>query len=89
MRRVAVQLQDLLPTTKIVLAYFDLTYIIINMDKKLTGRGGPGRGQGRKPAPEAEAMVQVNVMLQPTQKEKLKRLGGAPWVRKKIDQAKE
>ena len=59
------------------------------MEKKLTGRGGPGRGQGRKPIQEGEPMVPVTVKMLPTQKEKLKRLGGGPWVRKKIDQAKE
>jgi hypothetical protein len=59
------------------------------MENKPTGRGGAGRGQGRKPKPEGEAMVQVTMKMLPTQKEKLARLGGAPWVRKKIDQAKE
>ena len=34
-------------------------------------------------------MVPVTVKMQPAQREKLQRLGGAPWVRKKIDQAKE
>lgn len=34
-------------------------------------------------------MVPVTMKLKPAQKEKLERLGGAPWVRKKIDQAKE
>lgn len=34
-------------------------------------------------------MVPVTIKLEPAQKEKLQRLGGAPWVRKKIDQAKE
>lgn len=34
-------------------------------------------------------MVPFTMKLEPTQKEKLQRLGGAPWVRKKIDQAKE
>ena len=69
--------------------HLENTYIIFNMENKLVGRGGAGRGQGRKPKPEDEAMVQVNIMLLPPQKEKLKRLGGAPWVREKIDKAKE
>ena len=34
-------------------------------------------------------MVPVTVKMLPAQKEKLQRLGGAPWVRDKIDQAKE
>jgi hypothetical protein len=62
---------------------------INNMTDKIVGRGGPGRGQGRKPKPEGEAMVPVTLKMLPAQKEKLTRLGGAPWVRKKIDNAKE
>lgn len=31
----------------------------------------------------------VSIKMTDEQKEKLARLGGAPWVRKKIDQAKE
>lgn len=34
-------------------------------------------------------MVVVPMRLQPAQRDKLKRLGGAAWVRRKIDQAKE
>lgn len=34
-------------------------------------------------------MVPVTIKLQPAQRDKLQRLGGAPWVRKKIDRAKE
>jgi hypothetical protein len=34
-------------------------------------------------------MVPVTLKLLPAQKEKLHRLGGPAWVRKKIDQAKE
>jgi hypothetical protein len=64
-------------------------YYHINMDKKITGRGGPGRGQGRKPLVQGEIMVPVTLKMLPTQREKLKKLGGAPWVRQKIDQAKE
>lgn len=59
------------------------------MIDKAVGRGGPGRGQGRKPKPEGEAMVPVTVKMLLAQKDKLARLGGAPWVRKKIDDAKE
>jgi hypothetical protein len=59
------------------------------MEKKLVGRGGAGRGQGRKPLCVGEPLVQVNIRLLPAQKEKLQRLGGAPWVREKIDKAKE
>lgn len=59
------------------------------MENKLSGRGGPGRGQGRKPFPDGEAMVPVTVKMKPAQRDKLARLGGAPWVRSKIDKAKE
>lgn len=34
-------------------------------------------------------MVPVMVKMKPAQKEKLQRLGGAPWVRQKIDKAPE
>lgn len=71
---------------EIVLAIIEYCITINNMVNKLTGRGGPGRGQGRKPKPEGEAMVPVTVKMLPVQREKLKRLGGAPWVRTKIDQ---
>ncbi len=59
------------------------------MTKALTGRGGPGRGQGRKALPEGEAMVTTTVKLKSAQREKLTRLGGAPWVRDRIDKARE
>lgn len=63
--------------------------ITINtMKAKLTGQGGPGRGQGRKPLPEGEAMVPVVLKMKPAQKDKLAKLGGAPWVRDRIDKAK-
>jgi hypothetical protein len=45
---------------------------------------GPGRPRERE-----EPMVPMTIKLEPSQKEKLQRLGGAPWVRKKIDQAPE
>ncbi len=59
------------------------------MNEKLTGRGGPGRGQGRKPKEMSEAMGPVTIKMSDQQKEKLTRLGGAPWVRDRIDKAKE
>ncbi|QJW85200.1 hypothetical protein HK414_22525 [Ramlibacter terrae] len=51
--------------------------------------GGARAGAGRKPLPEEEAIVPVTVNMRPAQREKLQRLGGAPWVRKKIDASKE
>lgn len=59
------------------------------MAKKLTGRGGAGRGQGRKPLLDGEAMQPVSIKMSEQQREKLQRLGGAPWVRTRIDKARE
>lgn len=59
------------------------------MKSKLTGRGGPGRGQGRKPLSEGEALQPVSIKMSAQQREKLMRLGGAPWVRARIDKARE
>ena len=61
-----------------------------NMDKIRSTWGGPGRGGGKKPqVPGASAVVPMTVKLTEAQKAKLQRLGGAPWVREKIDQAEE
>lgn len=51
-------------------------------------RGGPGRGQGRKPLRQGEETVTVSLRVTPAQREKLARLGGAEWVRAKIDKAR-
>lgn len=47
------------------------------------------RGQGRKPLKEGVDSVIVPIRMLPEQREKLQRLGGAQWVRDKIDRAKE
>ena len=52
-------------------------------------RGGPGRGQGRKPVVKDQPTVTVSLRMTVAQREKLARLGGAEWVRGKIDRAKE
>ena len=52
-------------------------------------RGGPGRGQGRKPVKQGEETVTFSLRMTPEQRAKLARLGGAEWVRQKIDRAKE
>jgi hypothetical protein len=52
-------------------------------------RGGARPGSGRRALPEGEALVPVTIKMKPAQKDKLQRLGGAPWVRQKIDRAKE
>lgn len=56
-------------------------------DQKLQ-RGGAGRGQGRKPAYPDAVLVPVTVKMTAQQKDKLQDLGGAPWVRQRIDKAK-
>jgi len=52
-------------------------------------RGGNGRGQGRKPIAEGQLSIGVTIRMTEAQREKLKRLGGAEWVRDRIDKAKE
>ena len=54
-----------------------------------TKHGGPGRGQGRKPVKQGEETVTLSLRMTPEQRAKLARLGGAEWVRQKIDRAKE
>lgn len=46
------------------------------------------RGQGRKPLSEEDQTVTVSLRMTQAQREKLTLLGGAPWVRGKIDKAK-
>lgn len=52
-------------------------------------RGGAGRGQGRKPVKAGEPTVTMCLRMTLGQREKLARLGGAEWVRGRIDRAKE
>lgn len=52
-------------------------------------RGGPGRGQGRKPVAEGEPTITVSLRMTANQRDKLARLGGAKWVRQRIDKARE
>ncbi len=51
-------------------------------------RGGPGRGQGRKPVKEGQDTVTASLRLTVGQRDKLALLGGAEWVRQRIDKAK-
>lgn len=51
--------------------------------------GGVRAGSGRKPLDPDAPTVPVMVKMSTTQRDKLKRLGGAPWVRQKIDKASE
>jgi hypothetical protein len=46
------------------------------------------RGQGRKGLSDAPSVV-LQVRVTPDQKVKFERLGGAPWLRDRIDRAKE
>lgn len=50
-------------------------------------RGGAGRGQGRKPVKTGEETVTVSIRMTASQRNKLGALGGAPWVRNRIDEA--
>ncbi|RYH65962.1 MAG: hypothetical protein EON54_05405 [Alcaligenaceae bacterium] len=52
--------------------------------------GGAREGAGRKPkVAGAPATSPVTIKLSEAQKAKLARLGGAPWVRGRIDKAKD
>ena len=53
------------------------------------GIGGTGRGQGRKPIKHREEMVTLSLRVTVAQREKLARLGGAKWVRARIDKAND
>ena len=55
---------------------------------ELKQRGGPGRGRGRKPIKEGQDTVTVSLRMTEAQRDKLALLGGAEWVRKRIDKAK-
>ena len=52
--------------------------------------GGARDGAGRKPkVAGAPATATVSIKVSEEQNAKLQRLGGAPWVRERIDLAKE
>ena len=54
--------------------------------KNPTKRPPNDRGQGRKPIKPGELMVIVPLRMTPAQKDKLTNLGGAKWVRAKLDE---
>lgn len=58
------------------------------MDEAKKKRGGPGRGQGRKPL-DVEPSEVIHAKVKRSQKEKFARIGGAKWLRKKIDDEPE
>jgi len=50
--------------------------------------GGPGRGQGRPAGTtKADKKESITIRLTSDQREKLSILGGAKWIRQKIDEA--
>lgn len=51
-------------------------------------RGGSGRGQGRKPIKAGQNTVTVSLRLTVAQRAKLEAIGGAAWVRDRLDRAK-
>lgn len=53
------------------------------------GWGGVRSGQGRKPLIGDRPLVGVTLKMSEDQRAKLQRLGGAKWVREKIDVAKD
>jgi hypothetical protein len=60
------------------------------MEKKSSNLGGARPGAGKKPqVAGAPATAPVTIKMSEQQKGKLQRLGGAPWVRDRIDKAKE
>lgn len=52
-------------------------------------RGGARTGAGRKAKDGAKPTVKVIIPVEESQRAKLRRLGGAVWVRSKIDEAEE
>jgi len=59
------------------------------MTTKQPTRGGAGRGQGRKPLSPDAPTIPVSIKMTTDQRDKLGRLGGSPWVRARIDKARE
>lgn len=59
------------------------------IDTKSKNHGGSGRKQGRKPVREGERTLSTTLRMTERQRDKLGRLGGAGWVRDRIDEAPE
>jgi hypothetical protein len=60
-----------------------------SMKQPKNNHGGAGRGQGRKPLEEGAVTVVVSTKMTEAQRDKLLRLGGSPWIRERIDKARE
>ena len=52
-------------------------------------RGGQNRNQGRKPLSDSERTVTWCAKVTESQRDKVKRIGGGAWLRRKIDEEKE
>ncbi|WP_128000187.1 hypothetical protein [Piscinibacter defluvii] len=59
------------------------------MEKAKSTWGGSRKKAGRKPLHADERTVIWSMKMSESQREKLDRLGGAPWVRERIDKARE
>lgn len=70
------------------LAFLEIHIRLIKMKTKTPKHGGAREGSGRKALPDGEAMVPVTISMRLAQKDKLQKLGGAPWVRDRIDKAR-
>ena len=58
------------------------------MNKRPTW-GGANRGQGRKPLDPNSETTSVSIRLTLAQRDKLAALGGAAWVRERIEKARQ
>ncbi len=58
------------------------------MKEQKSTHGGARPGGGRKPVVAGEQLSPVSIKMSKAQREKLQQLGGAPWVRDRIDKAK-
>ena len=59
------------------------------MGKTAKNHEATPRGRGRPPLEAGEVTVPVTVRMTAQQREKLGRLGGAAWVRQRIDKARD
>ena len=62
-----------------------MRYTLITMDQTKSKKRKPGQ----QPVKLGEATVAVPIRMTEGQRDKLKRLGGPAWVRKRIDRAKD
>jgi hypothetical protein len=60
---------------------------MLGMQTKIPSKGGPRPGSGRRPQYPGEVIVHVTIKMTERQREKLRKLGGANWVRERIIEA--